>query len=138
MEGLEADLRVFDESEQDEVLSGTAEPLEGRTFDGAVPIFELPDFPKGEYRVKITVVKGASALKGIGQRLEGRYVVCDLERMAAQLGYILGTLSLLTGGLISGVTAGRAAGEQRRLRKDQPTPRWMPVSPPTMNLRRGC
>lgn len=84
-------------------IVGSAEaeaPWNEATTDGVIPMFSLASFRNGAYQARITVIAGAPALKGMAQKLEGRYVLCGLERMPVQIAIVVGIGSLVLGGFI--------------------------------------
>ncbi len=78
--------------------------------DGEVPLFHFAPFPQGEYVARLTVPDGVPSLQGVGQRLEGRYVLCGLEGWPAQISRVIGVGSLVVGIVVAGEV-------MRRLRK---------------------
>jgi hypothetical protein len=87
---------------------------EEKTLNGAIPIFGIPPFNKGAYKATITVIDGAPALKGIAQRLEGRYLLCGLERLPATIATGVGILAGVIGS-IGAITAVLLAGSSEGL-----------------------
>ena len=84
--GLNARLEITDKSGHNLVESAGSKAIWGeQTLDGAIPVFGIAPFRKGAYEATITVVEGAPALKGITQRVEGRYLLCGLERLPATI-----------------------------------------------------
>jgi len=82
--GLNATLEITDPPISNVVLNAYSQAVWGEeTLDGAIPIFSIAPFRKGAYKAVITVREGAPGLSGISQRLEGRYLLCGLERMPA-------------------------------------------------------
>jgi len=70
-------------------------------IDGAIPIFFISPFQKGEYEAKLKIIAGASRLKGVPQTLEGRYLLCGLEAMPAEIARFGGIGSSALGGLVA-------------------------------------
>ncbi len=87
-----------------------------RRSDGAIPIFGIAPFRRAHRKATITVVDGASALKGITQRVEGRYLLCGLERLPATIASEVGVVSTgigSIGGVIVLLLAARHRGPSR-------------------------
>ena len=57
----------------------------GDLIDGAIPVFFVSPFRRGEYEATVSVTAGAPGLKGVSQRLEGRYLLCGMEAMPAEI-----------------------------------------------------
>ena len=112
--GLNAKLEITDKSGSNLTESAEWRVIWGEeTLDGAIPIFGIAPFRKGAYKATITVVDGAPALKGITQRVEGRYLLCGLERLPATIASGVGVVS--TGiGSIGGVIVLLLAARHRR------------------------
>jgi hypothetical protein len=70
-------------------------------IDGAIPIFHLATFKKGEYRARLRVTSGAPRLKGVDQKLEGRYVLCGLEAIPAAIALYTGIAASAVAGVIA-------------------------------------
>ena len=75
----------------------------GDSLDGAFPVFFVAPFKRGNYEAKVTVTAGASALRGVPQQLEGRYLLCGLEAMPAEIATIGGIGFSVIGALIAAV-----------------------------------
>lgn len=96
--GLNARLEVFQGSDGTIVESRGSELFwADGTFDGAIPIFNIATLRQGAYEARVTVTAGAPALKGVGQQLEGRYVLCGLERLPAEIATGVGVVSAWIG-----------------------------------------
>lgn len=110
LNGLSARLEILRRSDTTVVESASAGlSWGGDTIDGAFPIFSVSPFEKGEYDARLTVTAGAPALKGIPQRLEGRYLLCGMEAMPAAIADILGIAASAVGGLVALVLLYRLA-----------------------------
>lgn len=68
-----------------------------RHDDKQVPLFRLPLLGRGTREVTVTVLRGVPALKGVPQRIEGRYRLCGCERLLGVVGKVLGTVLVLLG-----------------------------------------
>ena len=111
--GLAAKLDISDKTGSNLVVSATTDLMLGEEpFDGTIPIFSLTPFRKGVYDATITVTEGAPALKGISQRIEGRYLLCGLERMPAAVATVMGAVSTLIGCVVGFGVAFRAARDR--------------------------
>jgi hypothetical protein len=92
--GLNAKLEITDKSGSHVVASADSETILGaEKLDGVIPIFKIVPFRKGTYEARVTVIQGAPALRGIAQTLEGRYLLCGLERMPAVIASAIGAVS---------------------------------------------
>ena len=110
LQGLSARLEILRRSDTTVVESAEARLSWGAdTIDGAIPIFFVCPFGKGEYDARLTVTAGAPALKGIPQRLEGRYLLCGLEALPATIAKIGGIIASIVGGLVAVVLGYRLA-----------------------------
>lgn len=76
--------------------------------EGAIALGALPPFRQGEYRVQVEVAHGAPALAGIPQRLTAEYELCGMERLPAQLGYLLSG-AMWVGSALAGLTTALVA-----------------------------
>ena len=93
MAPLEATLTVGPEVELNMPLL-----LKHRTLrDKQVPLFRIPLLGKGTYEAKLKVEHGVPALKGVPQRIEGRYRLCGCEQLVGVVGKVLGTVLILLG-----------------------------------------
>lgn len=105
LSGLEADLEITGEHDGQQAGTEVAEILwNEETLDGAIPVFSLAPFLKGDFTATITVNEGAPALAGIPQTVEGRYLLCGLEGLPAFVATALGWGSTAFGGLVGLVT----------------------------------
>lgn len=112
--GLAARLDITDKSGSNVVESAGSEIIWGEEkLDGAIPLFSLAPFRKGAYKATVTVIEGAPALKGIPQRVEGRYLLCGLERMPATIAEVIGIGSVGIGSIVGLVVAFRVAKDQK-------------------------
>jgi hypothetical protein len=99
--GLNAKLEIADKSGSNLTKSADSKVIgEEEMLDGAIPIFGIGPFRKGAYNATITVIAGAPALKGIAQRVEGRSMLCGLERMPAMIATVLGVGSAGIGSIV--------------------------------------
>lgn len=98
--GLSARLEITSTLNTNIVASAETDLLwtEIRTED-TIPIFDVSPFGKGVYEATITIDKGAAALAGIPQQLEGRYELCGLEAMPAMICQTVGAATAGVGGL---------------------------------------
>jgi len=101
MQGLRAQITIRTLAGE-EIYSSTSELLwDDQTMDGAIPIFSLDVFRRGDYEAAVKIHEGAPALAGVNQRLEVRYLLCGLESLPASIatlgGSIVGVLGLLVG-----------------------------------------
>ncbi len=104
--GLEAKLEIQPANGTNQIDLATAELFwQNETLEGTLPLFSISPFQKGNYKAHISVTKGATALAGIPQSLEGRYLLCGLEALPAALTKIVGGSLLVLGAIFSGVTA---------------------------------
>lgn len=72
----------------------------GDSLDGAFPVFFVSPFSQGEYEARLMVTAGAPAMRGVPQQLEGRYLLCGLEAMPAEIAKFGGIVFSVIGGLI--------------------------------------
>ncbi len=101
---LAATLEITDLSGTNTVDSASARVTwDNETLDGAIPLFEIAPFRKGAFRATVTVTEGAPALKNVPQRLEARYLLCGLERLAGQIATAAGVASSGIGCLVGAV-----------------------------------
>ncbi|MBI5388102.1 MAG: hypothetical protein HZA90_25840 [Verrucomicrobia bacterium] len=113
--GLQAQLEISMKPGTTVVASAMSQVWWGEeTLDDAIPIFSVVPFRKGAYEATVTVTEGAPALKGVKQRLEGRYQLCGLERMPAALLGVVGIASAGIGGIAGLIVFFRAAGDRRK------------------------
>ncbi len=110
--GLEATLEITDSSGKAQTID--AEEPRKEKIDGAIPIFYLHVGREGDYVATVTVRQGAPSLRGVPQRLEGRYLLCGLERMGAALNTLVGVVCLVVAGIVGAVTAICVARARRR------------------------
>lgn len=100
--GLNAKLEIADKSGSHLAQRADSKVIWGEeTLDGAIPIFGIAPFRKGAYKATVTVIEGAPALKGIAQRLEGRYLLCGLERLPSTIASGVGVVSAGIGAIIA-------------------------------------
>lgn len=116
--GLDARLEITDLSPATNVVaSAEASAMWGdQMLDGAIPLFHVFPFRKGAYRATVTVTEGAPALRGIHQRLEGRYLLCGMEALPALFATILGDASAGSGAIVATVVACLVRRDRRRQR----------------------
>jgi len=81
----------------------------GDLMDGATPIFFVSPFRKGEYEARVRVTGGVPGLKGVPQKLEGRYLLCGMEAMPAEIAKFGGIATSILGGLVGIVLLNRLA-----------------------------
>ncbi len=81
----------------------------GDLIDGATPIFFVSPFRKGEYEARVRVMAGAPGLKGVPQKLEGRYMLCGMEAMPAEIAKFGGIATSILGGVVGIVLLYRLA-----------------------------
>jgi hypothetical protein len=113
--GLNAELEIIGQGAATPIESARAELTWGQdTIGGAIPIFFVSPFRKGDYQARLTVTSGAPALKGVPQRLEGHYLLCGIEAMPAMIGNILGLVSTIAGGLTGIIVLCLVARGRRR------------------------
>jgi hypothetical protein len=121
--GLNVKLEITDKSGSHVVASADSETILGaEKLDGAIPIFKIAPFRKGTYEARVTVIEGAPALRGIAQRLEGRYLLCGLERMPAVIASAIGAVSAGIGSI--------KLGTQRPVRMVRPAAGLPMAQPP--------
>lgn len=112
--GLKAKLEITDQARSNVVQNAESKIIWGEeTLNGAIPLFGIAPFRRGAYKVTVTVIEGAPALKGVTQRLEGRYVLCGLERMPADIATAAGVVSTGIGGLVGVVVFSFMARDRR-------------------------
>ena len=112
--GLSAKLDITDKSGNILTESTDSKAVEGeKMLDGAIPIFDLAPFRKGAYHATVTVITGAPALKGIAQRLEGRYLLCGLERLPATIASGIGVVCAGVGTTVGVIVLLRTARYRR-------------------------
>lgn len=100
LSGMEATIEIIPVSKTNPVDTASAEILwVDQTLDGAIPIFSISSFQKGDYTARIKVTSGAPALTGKTQQLEGRYLLCGMEALPAFIGRCLGIGLLSIGSL---------------------------------------
>lgn len=92
----------------------------GELIDGVFPVFFVSDFSKGEYEAKVKVETGAPALKGVPQRLEGRYLLCGMEALPAEIAKDGAIIFAILGGLIGIVLLYRLARVPPRPKPSSP------------------
>ena len=119
--GLKAKLEITDLSGSTVVERADSEILWGdRTLNGAIPLFGMAPLRKGTYKATVTVMEGAPALRGVGQRLEGDYLLCGLERLPATVATVTGLGNAGIGCIIGVVVCLLAVRDRRNQRLGQP------------------
>ena len=92
-------------------------------IEGSIPLVRFVPFKDGDYTMMVTVTKGSATLRGVPQRIIGRYMLCGLELMAAFLSMIIGIAALIIAALIAGITfmvvRGKAKKAIDQQKKDQ-------------------
>jgi hypothetical protein len=102
LDGAKGRIEVYGKLDTNIVASAELEmSTDANLVDGAIPVFSLPSFPKGEYEARVIVTSGARALKGVPQRLEGRYLLCGMEALPAVVAKFLGIACSVIGGLVA-------------------------------------
>lgn len=129
-----ASARIQVRSKQDTNVVESAEldlSWSGDLIDGATPIFFVSPFRKGEYEARVSVTVGAPGLKGVPQRLEGRYLLCGMEAMPAEIAKFGGVGSSVLGSLIAIILLYRLARVPLHPRVSQQTaaPNGGPAAP---------
>ncbi len=113
--GLNAKLEITNKSKSNIVESANSEIMWGQELlDGAIPIFGIAPFSKGQYEATVTVLEGAPALKGITQRIEGRYLLCGLELLPATIANAVGIGSSVIGSILGFAVLFLATRDQKR------------------------
>ncbi|HEU5124371.1 MAG TPA: hypothetical protein VFW05_09940 [Verrucomicrobiae bacterium] len=102
LQGAQARIEVYRKGDTNAVETADLDlSWTGDSLDGAFPVFFVAPFRQGEYEARLTVTAGAPALRGVAQRLEGRYLLCGLEAMPAEIAKIGGIGLSVVGGLIA-------------------------------------
>lgn len=115
LSGLRAHLEIRSRSGSNVVASAESHGMwDEEPRDGAIPIFSVAPFRKGFYEATVTVTEGAPRLKGVTQRLEGRYLLCGLERMPATIASLIGAGSSGIGGIVGVIVFLRVSRDRRR------------------------
>jgi hypothetical protein len=119
--GLQARLEITSRSSGDVLERADSRIVWAEdTLDGAILIFGLASFPRESYEATITVVEGAPALSGIPQRLEGRYLLCGLERLPAIIDTVAGVGVTGIGAIIGAAVLFLMVRERRNTHIGQP------------------
>ncbi len=110
LQGASARIEIFRKQDTNAVERAELDlSWTGDQIDGATPVFFVSPFRKGEYEAKVSVTAGAPGLRGVPQRLEGRYLLCGLEAMPAEVATFGGIGSGVLGCLVSVVLLYRLA-----------------------------
>lgn len=82
---------------------------DGDLIHGLIPLSFASPGTKGDFSAKLVVTAGAAALKGVPQRLEGRYLLCGMEEMPVHFAQILAIATSVLGGLVGAIVLYRLA-----------------------------
>ncbi|MFN3408632.1 MAG: hypothetical protein ACK45B_06540 [Limisphaerales bacterium] len=114
LDGLAAQMNITDQDgnlvEAASVKIETLDP----TDPGAIAIFHFAPFRRGNYPARISVTAGASALRGLPQRLESQHLLCGLEEMPGHIAIVAGVFSLVLGTLLGGAVLLRLNSAPRK------------------------
>jgi len=132
LQGVQARITVLQKGGTNTVESADLDlSWAGDSLDGAFPVFFVAPFRRGDYEARLTVTAGAPALRGVPQQLEGRYLLCGMEAMPAEIAKIGGIGFSVVGALIAAVLLYRVACVPVRSRTSQPcaAPNGGPATP---------
>lgn len=99
--GLEATIEIRQAPGIDPVETASVKTFwQNETLDGAIPVFPISPFRKGNYQAHVFVTAGAPALAGTAQTLEARYLICGMEAMPAAIARIIGIALTVVGTIV--------------------------------------
>jgi len=91
-----------------------------RLLDGAIQIVSLSRFNNGVYKLTLTVTQGASALRGVEQRLIARYKLCGLEELPSVIALIISIVCFAVAAFTMLIVA-LVTWQKRTRRQQQPS-----------------
>jgi hypothetical protein len=99
-------------------------------LEGTIPLVWFAPFGNGTYEMTFTVTQGAPALRGVPQRLIGRYWLCGLEMRVAVGLMIMGIAAMLVAAVVAGITAMVVFVRKLEEKPDGSSPREIQQTPP--------